>query len=1079
MIRRLVALALGAWGRVLLAAGLIVVGGLYAFKNLNVEAYPNPVPPMVEVIAQPMGWTAEEVERYITIPLEVGLAGMPGLEHTRSQSLFQLADVKCYFKWGTNYWAARQEVINRLQLITLPNGVQAQLSPANAIGEVFRYTLRGKGYSLKDLKSAEDWILERQFRRVEGVIDVTGFGGEVKEYHVEVDPVRMRGRGVTLDQLTAALANSNINIGGNRLPMGEQSFDVRSIGIIRSITDIGDVVVAVQNKTPIHVRDIATVEIGHQPRLGLAAKNGGCPLRLETRSGWDRFWESKQEREERDRLDNPPGLDGCVPNEVEDRPEVVLGIILMRYGAETGPVLDGIYKRIELIRKYHLLPPGMEIEPFYVRANLVKLTTHTVLENLVVGMALVIAILLLFLGNTRAALITALNIPLALLIAFIGLVATGTSANLISLGAVDFGIVVDSTVIMMENIFRHLGHGAGRIRERIMTAASEIGGPMLFSTLIIGVAFLPLFTMSGVSGVIFAPMAVTYAWAIGGAILLALTLTPVLASKLMKVGAEEKEGRLMSALQKVYNPLSEYALRHTKWAVAFFFLPIALCVALFPLLGREFMPQLEEGNFWIRITLPMSISMEQSAKYATPLRAILRGRPEVEGVISQVGRPDDGTDVTGFYNIELYAPLKPFAEWPTHLTKVQLTEILREQFAEALPGADINFSQYISDNVQEAVAGVKGENSVKVDGPDLKVNETKAQEIVDAMSGIRGIADLGMLRTLGQPSIKIVADRTACARYGLNSGDIGEIVDAAIGGHVVTNVYEGEKLFALTVRWQEPYRKSLDEIRQITVSAPDGTQIALGQLATITKADGPAITYREDGWRFTPVKFSVRGRDLAGAVGEAQQVVAQKVKLPYDTHLEWAGEINEMHQAADRLMLIIPLTLLLITFLTFSAVKNWLDTIIVLINIPAACTGGVIALAIARQNLSVSAAMGFISIFGIAIQDAILVVTYFQRLRAGGRTLEQAAREAAEKRFRPALMTTLVATLGLLPAALSNGIGSQTQKPLAIVVIGGSLILALTTRVLRPPILLVAHRWHEGRRMRHIEAAGIEPQDET
>jgi cobalt-zinc-cadmium resistance protein CzcA len=534
----------------------------------------------------------------------------------------------------------------------------------------------------------------------------------------------------------------------------------------------------------------------------------------------------------------------------------------------------------------------------------------------------------------------------------------------------------------------------------------------------------------------------------------------------------------MLALQRVYNPLSERALRHRRWAVGFFFLPIVLCIVVFPLLGREFMPQLEEGNFWIRITLPMSISMEQAAKYATPLRAILRSHPEIEGVISQVGRPDDGTDVTGFYNIELYAPLKPFDEWPRGLTKAKLTDVLRDEFANALPGADINFSQYISDNVQEAVAGVKGENSVKVAGPDLKVNETKAQEIVDALSGVRGITDLGMLHTLGQPSIKIVADRVACARYGFNTGDIGEIVDAAIGGHAVTNVYEGEKLFALTVRWQERFRKSLDEIRQITVSAPDGTQIPLGELATITKVDGPSITYREDGWRFTPVKFSVRGRDLAGAVGEAQQVVAKKVKLPYDTHLEWAGEINEMHNAEGRLMIIIPLTLMLITFLTFSAVKNWLDTIIVLINIPAACTGGIIALAIARQNLSVSAFMGFISIFGIAIQDAILVVTYFQRLRADGRTLEEAAREAAEKRFRPALMTTLVATLGLLPAALSNGIGSQTQKPLAIVVIGGSLILALTTRVLRPPILVVAHQWFERRRRnRDVDTTQIESQE--
>ena len=1073
MIGRLVAFALRAPVRVLLAVGLIVFGGLYAFKQLNVEAYPNPVPPLVELLVQPPGWSPEEVERYVTIPLEVGLAGMPGLDHVRSQSLFELADVKCYFKWGTDYWAARQEVINRLQFITLPNGLQAQLSPQNAIGEVFRYTLRGKGYTLKDLKAAQDWILERQFRRVPGVIDMTSFGGETKEYHVEVDPIRMRGRGITLDQLNNAITNANANVGGNRMPIGEQSFNVRSLGLIQSLTDIGDIVITAQKGTPIRVRDIATVTVGHAPRLGMVGKGGGCPLKLSTKNWWDELFESKEDRAERQRLDNPAEQQKCVESEVEDRPDVVIGIILMRYGGQTQPTLDGIYRRIEYIRKNHLLPPGMDIEPYYVRANLVKLTTRTVLENLLVGMGLVVVVLLLFLGNTRAAVITALNIPLALMIAFIGMVVTGTSANLISLGAVDFGIVVDSSVIMMENIFRHLGlHGKGRMRDRIMASAGEVGGPMAFSTLIIGVAFLPLFTMTGVSGVIFSPMALTYAFAIGGAILLALTLTPVLSAKLMSPDAEEKEGRLMHFLHRLYDPLFEAALKHPKRAFAFRLVPILLCVVLFPFLGREFMPQLEEGNLWIRATLPMSITMEQSAKYSGPMRAILRRHPEVQTVISQVGRPDDGTDVTGFYNIEMLAPLKPFDEWPRGLTKAKLTEIIRKELTEAFPGVDFNFSQYISDNVQEAISGVKGENSVKVRGPDLKVNEAKAKQILNVMANVPGVTDLGIQHTLGQPSIKIVPDRTLCARYGINTGDIDDVVQAAVGGTAVTNVFEGEKQFALTVRWLEPYRRTIDEIRQITVAAPDGTQIALGQLASITKVEGPAITYREDGQRFTPVKFSVRGRDLAGTIADAQKQVAEKVKLPYDTHLEWDGEINEMHEAESRLLIIIPLTLLLITFLTFSAVKNWTDTLIVLVDIPVACTGGVLALMLARQNFSVSAAMGFISIFGIAIQDAILVVTYFQRQRyIEGHDIVQAAREAAEKRFRPVLMTTLVATLGLLPAALSNGIGSQTQKPLAIVVIGGSLILAVLTRVLQPPLLVMAHGWLE-RRQRKAETLG-------
>jgi cobalt-zinc-cadmium resistance protein CzcA len=1080
MIKRLVTLALSAPGLVLLLTGAIVASGLVAFRNLPIEAYPNPVPPLVETIAQPPGWSAEEVERYITIPLEVGLAGMPGLDHIRSQSLFELSDVKCYFKWGIDYWAARQEVINRLQFISLPNAIQAQLSPWNAIGEVFRYILRGKGYTLKDLKAVEDFTLERQWKQVPGVIDVTSYGGETKEYHVEVDPYRMRARGISLSQLTAAITNANANTGGNRVVLGEQSYNVRSLGLIKSLTDVGDIVVTeAKDKSgaptgnPIRVRDVANVSVGHAPRLGMVGKSGGCPLRLETKGWWERLWEGNEERAERERLDNPPEQRGCVDENVPDDPDVVQGIVLMRYGGQTQSTLDGIYQRIEFIRKNHLLPPGMDIEPYYNRANLVSLTTRTVMENLLVGMGLVVLVLLLFLGNVRAALVTALNIPLALLIAFIGMVATGTAANLISLGAVDFGIVVDSSVIMMENIFRHMGRGGrGTMRERLLAAAAEVGGPMAFSTLIIGVAFLPLFTMTGVSGVIFSPMAHTYAFAIGGAVLLAVMLTPVLSAKLIKTDAEEKENRLMAVLHRLYNPLFDAALKHPKLSALVGALPIVLCVLLFPLLGREFMPKLEEGNLWIRATLPMSISMEQSATYTGRMRAILRSHPQVLTVVSQLGRPDDGTDVTGFFNIEFFAPLEPFDEWPRGLTKTKLTEQVSKEMQDAFPGVVFNFSQYISDNVEEALAGVKGENSVKVIGPDLAVNESKAEQIMAVLGEVRGITDLGMFRSLGQPNINIIPDRTICSRYGLNTGDIDATVQAAIGGQAVTQVYEGEKFFALTVRWQEPYRRDIDSIRQIAVPTPDGTYIPLGQLAAITRLDGPSTIYREDGRRYAPVKFSIRGRDLAGTIAEAQEKIAKNVKLPYDSHLEWAGEINELHEAEGRLAVIVPLTLVLITLLTFAAVKSWADTAIVLINIPVACTGGVLALLLTHHNFSVSAAMGFISIFGIAIQDAILVVTYFQRQHdLQGTDIVQAARRAAEMRFRPVLMTTLVATIGLLPAALSNGIGSQTQKPLAIVVIGGSLMVAVLTRVLQPPLLVMAHRWMEARRSGNISAA--------
>jgi heavy metal efflux system protein len=1042
MIQRLVAAALRMPFIVICTVVLIIVGGLAAYERLDIEAYPNPVPPLVEVITQPNGWSAEEVERYVTIPLEIGLFGMPGLDHVRSQSIFGLSDVKCYFKWGNEYKDVRQEVINRIGFVTLPAGLQGQLSPWNAIGEIFRYTLVGKGYTLQDLKTAEDWIMERQWRQVPGVIDVTSYGGETKEYHIEVDPFRLRGQGVTLNQVMTAVGNANQNVGGQRLTIGEQSYDIRGLGLVKNVHDIENIVVAETKGIPVRVRDIANVATGYAPRLGIVGH--------------------------------------------DDDPDVVQGIVLMRYGAETPHTLEGVHAKLEHIREYHLLPPGMDLEPYYDRGALVKLTTHTVLENLLVGMGLVVVVLLLFLGHTRAALITALNIPIALLIAFIGLVTTGTSANLISLGAVDFGIVIDSTVIMMENIFRHLGpHGKGSMHDRILSAAREVAGPMTFSTVIIGIAFLPLFTMTGVSGVIFSPMAHTYAFAIGGAIFMALTLTPVLANRFVPAQMEEKEGLIMRVLHKVYAPFFDAALKRPKAALLFALVPMALCVILFPLLGGEFMPKLEEGNFWIRATLPMSVSLEQSAKYTTRMRRILRGCPDdpkvactdanrsehgkiVETVVSQLGRPDDGTDLSQFNNIEFFAPLKHFEDWPRGVTKEMLTDEMSKKLYETFPGVLFNFSQYISDNVEEALSGVKGENSVKVLGPSLIQNEKIADDIVDVMSKVKGVEDLGHFKSLGQPDVKITPDRAACARYGLNTGDVEAVVQAAVGGQAVTQVYEGEKHFDLTVRWLLPYRNSIEAIREITVSTPDGSNVPLGQLASVVPEEGPSVIYREDAMRYSPVKFSVRGRDLKSTIAESRQQIAALVHLPYDTHLEWGGEINELNEAMGRLVIIIPLTLLIIGFLVYTAVKNWVDTLIVIVSIPVACTGGVLALLLTRINFSVSAAMGFISIFGIAIQDAILVVTYFQRLRdVEGHSIVQAAREAAEKRFRPVLMTTLVATLGLTPAAMSTGIGSQTQKPLAIVVIGGSLILAILTRVLQPPLLVLAHEWMERRRGKH------------
>jgi cobalt-zinc-cadmium resistance protein CzcA len=1031
MIAKLVAAAVRAPVVVAVLVLALIGIGLRSYQVLAIEAYPNPVAPMIEIIAQPQGWSAEEVERYVSLPLETGLVGMPGLEHIRSQSLFGLSDVKCYFGWDTTYPMAQQRVLNQLNFVTLPPGVSPELSPWSAIGELYRYKVVGKGYSLSDLKTVQDWILEKQFRQVPGVIDVVGFGGLTKQYHVEVDPYRLRGRGVALSQMQTAIANANQNVGGQRITLGEQSFDVRGVGLIRSVQDIGDIAVTATRGVPVRVRDVADISVGAAPRLGIVGQ--------------------------------------------DDDPDMVEGIVLMRYGGDSLKTIRGIHDRVDYIHQNRVLPPGIDIEPIYDRADLVKLTTHTVMENLLVGMILVSLVLWLFLGNVRAAIITAVNVPLALLAAFSGMVASGTAANLISLGAVDFGIVVDSTVIMMESIFVNFVRKGGTAFERVVAAAREVGPPMFSSTLIIAVAFIPLFTLTGVAGVIMSPMAHTYAFAIGGAILLALTFTPMLASRVLSMnseGHEEKEGLAMRLLSRIYDPLFSFSLRRPRTAISIGVVPVVLAFAASVFLGREFMPKLEEGNFWIRATLPISISLEQSARYVGRMRAIVRGcpteegasctkeqqsRPEVETVISQLGRPDDGTDVSGFYNIEMLAPLRPAKKWRKGVTKEGMTREIQKELSDAFPGVVFNFSQVISDNVEEAMSGVKGENTVKVTGPDLHVNEAKAVEIEEVLKKIPGVADLGIFRSLGQPAIRISPYRSQIARYGLNTGDVAAVVQAAIGGQVITQVFEGEKHFDLILRWAEQYRRDVRSIRNVLVSAPDGSQVPLGQLAEVAEEEGPSVIFREDLKRYVPVKFSVRGRDLGSTISEAQAKIKAAVNLPYDTHLEWDGEMNQLRETTERLLVIIPITLLIIGFLAFNSAKNWRDTLIVLLGIPVACSGGLVALYVTATDFSISAAMGFISILGVAVQDALLVVTYARQLRESGHTAEESALFAAQRRLRPVLMSTFVAMLGLLPAAVSRGIGSETQKPLAIVVIGGALALVILPRLLQPALVMLAH----------------------
>jgi len=1044
MVRAIVSLALRAQAAVMFGAVVLLAAGLWAYRQLDIEAYPNPVAPMIEIITQPPGWSAEEVERYVTIPIETAMSGMIDLDHIRSQSLSGLSDVKCYFSWTPDFYTAQQRVLNRLATLNLPSGLQPQLSPWNAIGEVFRYRLAGEGYTTEELKSAQDWILERQWKQVPGVIDVVSFGGLTRQYHVNVDPFRLRGAGVTLPQLMTALSNANQNVGGGRITVGEQSFDVRGTGLIRSLRDVSEVVISEKGGVAVRVRDVAEVTIGNAPRLGIVGKDSD--------------------------------------------PDIVQGTILMRYGGDSLSTLQGIHARLEHIRKLHLLPPGMEIVPYYDRTNLVRITTHTVLENLLIGMVLVTLVLWAFLGHRRAALITAVNIPLALMAAFVGMVATGTPANLISLGAVDFGIVVDSTVIMVENIFRHLGGArAGERVQRCLAAATEVGRPMFSSTLIIGLAFIPLFSMTGVAGVIFSPMAHTSAFAIGGAILLALTLTPVLSARYLEAPGgtegEAHENALMRTLSRAYRPVFEFALRRKGWAVGISAGVVLLAIAGSTVLGREFMPKLEEGNFWIRASLPVSVSLEQSSRYVGRMRAIVLGcplsgecdpatrtRPEIRTVVSQLGRPDDGTDPVGFYNIELFAPLTDRSTWRKRMTKDALTEELSTALSREFPGVVFNFSQVIADNVEEAMSGVKGENTVKVVGPDVKVDEEKAQEVVRAMASVKGVQDLGIFRSLGQPVLRISPDRVKAGRYGLNVGDVGAVVQAAIGGQAVTQVYEGERHFDLIVRWAAQFRKDPNSIRDIPVPTPDGTVVPLAQIAEVVQEEGPSLIYREDIQRYVPIKFSVRGRDLASTVAEAETRIRSAVSLPYDTHLEWAGEIDQLNETTGRLLWIVPASLALIALVVYGTVKSWADALVVLAGIPVACSGGILALLVTGTTFSISAAMGFISIFGLAVQDALIVVTAAQAYWREGMSVEEGALAAAQRRLRPVLMTTSVAMLGLFPAAVSRGIGSETQRPLAIVVIGGALMLAVLPRLLQPALLALVHG-----RGKPAEVPGLEP----
>src|SRR6266581_1262156 len=927
---------------------LLLVGGLYAFNVLNIEAYPDPSPPTIEIIAQNAGWSAEEMERQITIPLETQLNGMPGLDHIRSISLFGLTDIKCYFRYETDYNFDRQEVLNRLQMAELPAGVEPQLSPTSAVGEIYRYQLVGDGQSLMDLKVAQDWILERQFKQVPGVIDVVSFGGDSKEFHIDLDPNKLIAFNISVPQVMNAVAQSNSNVGANYLEIGAQSYNVRGIGLFKDTEDIANVAVAAKNGTPIYVKQLGEVTIGAKVPLGKVGK--------------------------------------------DEQSDIVQGVVLMRRGEKSLPTLERVRQKVQALNN-GILPKGMRIVPYYDRTNLINITTHTVTHTLIEGMVLVAFILLAFLGDLRASLVVALSIPLSLLFTFILMVLRGESANLISMGAIDFGIIVDASVVMVENICRHLAE-LGPSRRHIgqmkvlavQLAAQEVSRPIFFSSAIIVAAFLPLFTMTGVEGKVFGPMALTYGFALTGALLLALTFSPVMASMVLTVRHEQRETWVVRAIRWAYAPLLRGVLAHPGVTVVVAVLALVATLTTLPFLGGEFMPKLEEGNLWVRATMPKTIAYSQATQLINQMRRVFIKYPEVTSAVSQLGRPEDGTDATGYFNGEFFVNLKPRAAWRKGLTKLDLIRQIEAELRH-IPGVDYNFSQNIQDNVEEAMSGVKGENSIKLFGDDLEKLEALARQIEQVMRTVPGVADLSVFRSLGQPNLLIRANRQLAARYGVLPGDVNGTVQAAIGGQAVTQVLDGEKRFDVVVRFLPQYRENVEDISNIPVSTPDGGRIPLKQMAEVTKQTGASFVYREDNSRYIPVKFSVRGRDLKGTIAEAEAKISQHVTLPPGYHYEFAGEFQELQEAVQRLTIVVPVSLVLIFFLLYGTFGNLRDAFLLLGTVPLALIGGILSLLVTHTNFSISAAVGFISLFGVSVLGGVILVSYIKGLRAGGMAL--------------------------------------------------------------------------------------------
>jgi cobalt-zinc-cadmium resistance protein CzcA len=1027
MIRKLLDFALTNRFVVIAIVLLLTAWGVISFHNLPVEAYPDIADNYVTVITQWPGRSAEEVEKQVTIPVEIQMNGIPHLSFLRSESIFGLSYVIMIFDDSSvNDWN-RQKVLERLTQVSLPTGLQPQIGTDwSTVGQIYWYTLRSTNpkYDLMELRSIEDWTLAKEFKSVPNVVDVSDFGGTVREYQVRVDPNKLVSYGLSIGQVEQQLTNNNINAGGSFVESGLQQMNVRALGLFGNVGDIEETVLKTQKGTALRVKDIAEVAQGPKIRLGHMARANHME-------------------------------DG----RIVDEPDVIQGVVLMRKGAEAGPTLEAIHKKVNELNN-GILPPGVKVVPMLDRADLLHYTLHTVMHNLGEGMILVTIVLFLFLGNFRAALIVALTIPFSLLFASIWLDLSHIPANLLSLGALDFGMVVDGAVVMVENTVRRINKNNHSIDPKpvaqvIREATHEVQRPVFYAIAIIITAYMPIFTLQRVEGRLFRPMALTVAFALLGALTFSIVIAPVLSSVFFRNGAREWRNPVMEFLTERYRTSLRWAIEH-RWltlSVGIAAVAVSAFLAFSGVIGSEFLPHLDEGAIWARGTLADSTSLTEGTRFTDQARLIFASFPEVTKVVSEVGRPDDGTDTGGFGNTEYFVDLKPKDQWRPvfHRDKEELIAAMNREIGK-LPGALWNFSQPIEDNVGETVTGTKGQLALKLFGKDLKTLDAKGDEVAAAMAHVPGLADLKFFHTLGQPNLNFTIDRKAAARFGINVADIQDAIQTAVGGNAVSQVLIGEERYDVVVRYQAPYRDTEKAIANIRLLSPSGERISLAQLTKVTVQDGAYDIYREGNSRYAAITFSVRGRDLGSTVADAMRQVSQKVKLPEGYRLDWSGEYESEKRAEARLLIVVPLTILLIVIILYTMFRSFKWAMLILVNVLLARVGGLLALLITHTNFSVSSGVGFLALFGVSVQTGVIMLEYINQRRAQGHSIMDAAVEGAVLRLRPIMMTMLVATLGLLPAALSHEIGSDSQRPFAIVIVGGLISDLLMSIILLPTL---------------------------